>query len=107
MPGTLESATRGPLLPLTWVPYSFFAVGMVAAGAGGKRRSKFGTTSALLSMSLHTPSIAPTTVAVAKVGRVVNDVKLAIVARRVRRPVGDSRFVAVAGAQGTGFAVRH
>ena len=66
MPCTLESATRGPLLPLKWVPYSFFAVGMVAAGAGGKRRSKFGTTSALLSMSRQTPSIAPTTVAVAK-----------------------------------------
>ena len=62
----LRSATRGPLLPLTWDPYSFFAVGMVAAGAGGKSRSKFGTTSALLSMSRQTPSIAPTTVAVAK-----------------------------------------
>ena len=48
------------------VLYSLFAVGMVAAGAGGKRRSKFGTTSALLSMSRQTPSIAPTTVAVAK-----------------------------------------
>ena len=40
--------------------YSLFAVGMVAAGAGGKRRSKLGTTSALLSMSRQTPSIAPT-----------------------------------------------
>ena len=48
------------------VLYSLFAVGMVAAGAGGKSRSKFGTTSALLSISRQTPSIAPTTVAVAK-----------------------------------------
>ena len=47
-------------------PYSLFAVGMVAAGDGGNRSSKFGTTSALLSMSRQTPSIAPTTVAVAK-----------------------------------------
>ncbi len=39
---------------------------MVAAGDGGNRSSKFGTTSALLSMSRQTPSIAPTTVAVAK-----------------------------------------
>ena len=37
--------------------------------------------------------------------RVVDDVKLAIVARRVRRPVGDGRFVAVARAQGAGLAV--
>ena len=37
--------------------------------------------------------------------RVVDDVKLAIVARRVRRPVGDRRLVAVARAQGARFAV--
>ena len=35
----------------------------------------------------------------------VNDVKLAVVARRMRRPVGDGRLVAVARAQGTGLAV--
>ena len=46
--------------------HSPFLAGIVAAGAGGKSRSKFGTTSALLSMSRQTPSIAPTTVAVAK-----------------------------------------
>ena len=35
----------------------------------------------------------------------VDDVKFAIVARRVRRPVRDRRLVAVARAQGTGFTV--
>jgi len=36
---------------------------------------------------------------------VVDDVEFAIVARRVRRPVGNRRLVAVAGAQGTSLAV--